>query len=227
MESIKITNCYLHGDYEAKVISVLGTSITMECPKCKEDRVEAERIEEIARLKKVEQERFLIWINKSNIPQIYRNMTDYKSLEAQPKYEYDFKKNLVITGGVGTGKTMFVSWLAIQAIRNKSTVRYMYASDLAQKVKASWGSRELTEDDVINEFINCDLLILDEIGRVEYNDYLFKVFDGRYNKSKPTVILGNIDAIEVPKILGEAIASRLRVNVKALSFGKEDKRLIK
>lgn len=227
METIKIVNCHLHGDYEAKVLTVLGTNIVLECPKCKEARVEAERIEEIARLKKVEQERFSIWINKSNIPQIYRNMTDYKSLETQPKYEYEFKKNLVITGGVGTGKTMFVSWLAIQAIRNKSTVRYMYASDLSQKVKASWNSKEINEDDVISELVNCDLLILDEIGRVEYNDYLFKVFDGRYNIGKPTIILGNIDVIEIPKILGEAIASRLRVNVKALSFGKEDRRVIK
>lgn len=227
MKTIKIANCHLHGDYEAKVISVLGTSITMECPKCKEERIRFENKQEESRLLMVEQERFSMWINRANIPAIYKNLEEYNQLAGQPKYEYDFKKNLVITGGVGTGKTMYASWLAIQAIRNKMTVRYMYASDLAQKVKASWGSRELTEDDVINEFVNCDLLILDEIGRVEYNDYLFKVFDGRYNKSKPSIILGNIDAIEVPKILGEAIASRLRVNVKALSFGKEDKRLIK
>lgn len=224
---MEIVNCSKHGDYEAKVLSVLGTNIIMECPKCKEVRIEEEQREEKARLERVEQERFTLWVNRSSIPAIYKNLEEYNQLSGQPKYEYDFKKNLVITGGVGTGKTMYASWLAIQAIKNKMTVRYMYASDLAQKVKASWGSREVTEDDVINEFVNCDLLILDEIGRVEYNDYLFKVFDGRYNKSKPTIILGNIDAIEVPKILGEAIASRLRINVKALSFGKDDKRLIK
>ena len=103
-------------------------------------------------------------------------------------------------------------------------VRYLYANEIEKRVKSSWGTN-LTEDDIIEQYIECDLLILDEIGRIQYNDYLFKVFDGRYMNQKPVILIGNIDVKEIPKILGDAIASRLRTNVQAICFGTEDLRI--
>ena len=148
----------------------------------------------------------------------------FTPLEAQKTINYNYDKNLVIVGGVGSGKTMYACWLGLEAINRHKTVRYILASDLERKIKDTWGSKLLSEREVTDEYINCDLLILDEIGRATYNDYIFKVIDGRYNNELPTILLGNIETSEIGKVLGEAIASRLRTNVKVLSFGTTDLR---
>lgn len=226
METIKELICERHGQYIAKVIQCLGTEIVMKCPKCKEEDKAREEAEKKIEENRANKERIAIWINKANLPMIYRGLAEFAPLETQRKaiLDYDFKKNLIIYGSVGTGKTMYASWLGIQAIKKGLTTRYLYANEIEKKAKASWGTN-LTEDDFLEQYIDCDLLILDEIGRVQYNDYLFKVFDGRYMNNKPIILLGNIEISEIPKILGEAIASRLRTNIKAISFGTEDIRI--
>ena len=221
----KQMTCKIHGSYTAKVINVLGTEIVMKCPKCKEIEDAKKQKEAEFEAKKKEAERIALWLDKSGLPPIYRNIENFEFKPAQMALkDYDFKKNLVLYGGVGTGKTMVASYIGVKAIRNNLTVRYLYANEIEKRVKSSWGSTYVTEDDIIDQFVNCDLLVLDEIGRVVYNDYLFKVFDSRYMNHKPTVIIGNIDVKEIPNILGEAIASRLRTNVQAVCFGVGDMR---
>lgn len=221
----KEMTCPKHGNYTAKVIQCLGTEIVMKCPKCKEEESKIKELEDEAEKERLNKERQAIWIAKSNIPALYRGLKEFIPLEAQRKaiIDYDFKKNLIIYGSVGTGKTLYASWLGLEAIKKNLTVRYLYANEIEKKAKASWGTN-LTEDDFLEQYITCDLLILDEIGRVQYNDYLFKVFDGRYMNGKPTIMLGNIEISDVPKILGDAIASRLRSNIKAICFGTDDLR---
>lgn len=219
--------CEKHGKYMSKVINILGKEIVSSCPVCKKEYDEKEEKYQ-KRKKEIEEiERILAWIKVSNLPEIYRNIENINLFDNQKSLEkFDFKKNLIIYGGVGTGKTMIASYLGLKAIKNNMTVRYLFADDLEKKVKTSWKTN-LTEQDILNIFIDCDLLILDEIGRVEYNNYLFKLFDGRYTKNKQTIIMGNIEITEIPKILGEAIASRLRSNVKVVCFGTEDFRGLK
>ena len=219
-----MANCEKHGEYEAKTIKCLGLEITMSCPKCSEENSKAELEREEYERNRAEIARISLWTEKANIPTLYNGLTKFDPLEAQKTIDYNYRQNLVIVGGVGTGKTMYASWIGLMAIHKGLTVRYLYASDIATRVKDTWSSKVLSEKDVIDELINCDILILDEIGRVEYNDYLFKVIDGRYQKIRPTILLGNIEAKELPKILGDAISSRLRKNVKVLSFGDTDLR---
>lgn len=216
--------CEKHGEYKGKIVKCLGIEIAMKCPKCKEEEDIAKQKEQERLAAIAEAERIAIWLNKSGIPNIYKGLDNFVLKDTQkPLEKYDFKKNLVLYGGVGTGKTMVASWLAYKAIKNNMRVRYLYANEIDKKAKSSWGTN-LTEDDILEQFIDCDLLILDEIGRVQYNDYLFKVFDGRYMNNKPTILIGNIDIKEIPKILGEAISSRLRVNVSAVCLGTQDMR---
>jgi len=217
-------NCEKHGEYEARTMKCLGIEIKMSCPKCAEEKAEEDRQREEIERNRSEMERISLWTVKANIPMLYRGLTKFDALEAQKTIDYNYNNNLLIVGGVGTGKTMYACWLGLMAIRKGLTVRYVYANDVATKVKDTWSSKVFGERDVIDDLINCDLLILDEIGRVEYNNYLFSVFDGRYMNGKPTILLGNIEAKEIPNILGEAISSRLRSNIKVLSFGTTDLR---
>lgn len=221
----KEMTCPKHGNYASKVIQCLGIEVAMRCPKCKKEEDAAREQEEVREKQRADIERQTIWINKSGIPIIYRGLKEFKPLATQTKaiLDYDFKKNLIVYGSVGTGKTMYVCWLGLEAIKKNLTVRYLYANEIEKKAKASWGT-SLSEDDFLSQYIDCDLLILDEIGRVQYNDYLFKVFDGRYMNGKPIILLGNVELLDIPKILGDAISSRLRTNIKAICFGTVDQR---
>lgn len=218
--------CEIHGKFESKRKVVLGLAIDQSCPKCQEIEKE-QRVKQEAEIRMQEKiARISIMVNNSGLPKKYRNFKGFEFKESQKMIkDFDFKHNLIIYGGVGTGKTMLASYLGLRAIYDKNlTVRYLYASDIAQIAKATWGTKK-TEDEALAEFINCDILILDEIGRCEYSDYIFKVFDARYLENKITILLGNVNIKEIPNILGEAIASRLRENVKAISFGQEDLRV--
>ena len=217
--------CKTHGDFKGRAIMCLGLKIEPVCPMCQKESDDAEAREIAMREEYDKNGRIIVWAERANIPEIYRNKNAITPHGSQSDaLSYNFDKNLILVGSVGTGKTMIASHLGIKAIYQHKTVRYLCASDIATRVKDTWGSKVLSEMEVIDDLINCDLLILDEIGRCEYNEWIFKVLDGRYMKQKPTILAGNIEAKELPNILGEAIASRLRTNVKVVSFGSLDQR---
>lgn len=215
--------CKIHGEYPLSVIKVLGTEIERGCPHCTKEQREKERLEAIRAETHANALKIENGLNIANIPPRYRNL-DFKPKSAQMRAIFEVDSNLLVTGGVGTGKTAYVSYLARKWIEKGESVRYMLASELIGEIRESWGKQYTCETKVIRELSTCDWLILDEIGRCEYSDYLFRVIDGRYQNGKYTVVIGNIEASEIPRILGEAIASRLRENIKAVNFGKEDLR---
>lgn len=221
----KTFTCERHGDFEARAIVCLGIVITPTCPLCQKELDDAEAREVAEREEYDRNGRITVWAERAKLPKMYRRrepmIPNSDQVEA---LNYAFDRNLIIVGSVGTGKTMVASHLGMKAIEQHKTVRYLYASDIATRVKDTWGSKVLSEMEVINDLIDCDVLILDEIGRCEYNEWIFKVLDGRYMEQRPTIFTGNIDVKELPKILGDAIASRLRTNVKVITFGETDQR---
>lgn len=225
MELEKFT-CEKHGDFEGRAIMCLGLKIEPSCPICQKELDDAEARDLAMREEYDRNGRITLWAETANIPKMYRNQREITpNVNQADALNYNFDKNLILVGSVGTGKTMIASTLGMKAIAQHKTVRYLYASDIATRVKETWGSKVLSEKEAIDDLINCDLLILDEIGRCEYNEWIFKVLDGRYMEQKPTIFLGNIEAKELPRILGDAIASRLRTNVKVITFGETDHRI--
>lgn len=216
--------CSKHGAYQAKTICILGQDITMPCPECRKEEEKLRAQIEQRKAKQKEKERITYSIGKSGIPPIYRNLDNFKFRNSQKGLEnYDYKTNLILYGGIGTGKTMAASYIGIKAIKQGLTVRYLYANEIDKRIKSTWGTK-MTEEEAMCPLLKCDVLILDEIGRVEYSDNLFKVFDSRYTNNKPIILLGNIDVKNIPSIFGDAIASRIRSSVQAVYFGAEDLR---
>lgn len=225
MEEItKLCSCEKHGEYIARITNVLGLEIVQACTICTLEERELDKEREAKAKQQFKMQRIALEIEKANLPKKYSTLKDFEFKASQEAIkDYKYNSNLILYGTTGSGKTMIASYLALKAIYNGKTVRYLYASDIEKKAKESWGTK-YNEDDMLAPYINCDILILDEIGRVQYNDYLFKVLDSRYLDEKITILLGNVNVKEIPKILGEAIASRLRENVQAISLGTEDYR---
>ncbi len=122
-------------------------------------------------------------------------------------------KNLIFFGNNGLGKTYLLSALANSLMDLGKTIVYQSAPVLLEKIKRL----SFTNDsESLNELIeNCDLLIIDDLGKDYITDYtkstLFNIINIRYNRKKPIAISTNLDLREgeIEGAYGSAIQSRL------------------
>lgn len=128
-------------------------------------------------------------------------------------------ENIVIQGGVGTGKT----GAAIAALRELfftgSSILYWSLPDLMDALRAEEFSRTKGDDPArpvptMGQLTNVDVLLLDDMGTERptayVTDRLFLIVDKRYGEGKPTVVTTNVVGGGFEKYLGDRIASRLR-----------------
>ena len=200
-------------EYQPREFSIGGHSITMfgDCPKCAEKlraklakEAEQEQIRE-------ENERILRWIKNANFPPIYANLRGYEPKTDAQAIEWDYTKPLLFVGVTGCGKTMRACWLAIVGIwQYKKTARYIDHSALISRIEAAKNFKSFQDvDATIKEFVECDILIIDELDKQPYTNHLFRVLDGRYGANRPTIFLSNAKPEEIKLIFGDALYSRL------------------
>jgi len=123
-----------------------------------------------------------------------------------------WNKNLFIIGGNGTGKTHLAMCLA------KDGATYCLVPELFRTVREN----QDIEQETIDEYGECDLLILDEVGRQKGTDFernlFFEIIDKRWNNMLPTTLIGNIDKIEFAELYGTATLDRLRPETVELNW---------
>lgn len=195
------------------------TECTLETQNKLEARAKAER-------EKEEAERAVMWIERSGIPKRYRDMTEFVPRNPSQNITWDFRRSLIFSGGTGNGKTMLACYIALCGIRMyRKTARYTTHADMISLIKSTWSSKIVSEEQIVSDLVSCDVLILDEIDKQPYTEYLFRVLDGRYNEERPTIIIGNATGDQIKQVLGEALVSRLRQQGAAFKqFAKIDYR---
>lgn len=138
-----------------------------------------------------------------------------------------FSKNIIIIGGVGTGKThLAYSLLNTLAEKHKSAyyehlewyddtkIMYSTLKEIVDYIRMSWTSD--FEKAFVRKYETCPLLIIDEIG-VQYGTEserieLYSIFNGRYENCLPIIAISNNSLTELQKILGQRIYDRLTDN---------------
>ena len=137
--------------------------------------------------------------------------------------------SIVLSGSVGTGKTHLSSAVANQLALSGYTSCLRTVSELVQSVRDGWNrANGKTSSQVIDEYVEFDLLIIDEFGvQSGTNNELNIVFDivnARYAEQKPIMALTNLTEEQFKHSMGERIHDRLTHNGALLTMDWESYR---
>ena len=102
------------------------------------------------------------------------------------------RKNLIVAGPPGTGKSMMVIVVACKAIRAGFSVKYKSAHDIAVELKEARAGKCLSA--YIKKLKACDVLIMEDVVFASFDkstaQSFFSLIDGRYGQ-KTTIITSN------------------------------------
>lgn len=226
MQTLAQAVCPVHGEYQYLPRSKRGTPVEAVCPKCRQEELEKEalsapvvdlqrELELRARAKAAGIPDRFVGMSFSNYETPTENQT--KLLRAAKRYTEKFSEikaagyGMVLLGDYGTGKTLTASLIAKGVIERSYRVVYTEQHLMAVHIRDERRLRH-REKDAINTFAATDLLIVDELGRFcddEARNLLGLVLAQRYNRSLPTILLGNMDKKDMTEYLTDMVVLRL------------------
>ena len=139
-------------------------------------------------------------------------------------------KGLLFIGKTGLGKTHLALSIADVCIKNGFAVVYDSCQNLMRKLEREQFGKEW-DTDLFQTLIDCDLLILDDLGTEFYTSFvasmLYALLNSRISAGLPTIISTNLTTEEVQEKYGDRIFSRIFSSCDILSFRGEDIRIRK
>ena len=144
-------------------------------------------------------------------------------------------KNLFLSGAPGLGKTFLSACIA----RTVSERGFSVVYDTAANIFAQFEAKKFQRDgddarearDETRRYLNCDLLILDDLGSELTTQFtqsaLYELMNTRLVAGKATVISSNLSMEEAARRYSPQIASRLEGEYHSLHFFGDDIRLLK
>jgi DNA replication protein DnaC len=142
------------------------------------------------------------------------------------------RRNLVIAGPIGTGKTHLAIALGIEATRRRMRVAFFRTADLVRMLVEARDQRQLGL--LLRRLQKVRLLILDELGFVPFDrqggELLFNVIADRYERGS-VALTTNLNFSEWPRVFGDdeklttALLDRLAHHAVILTTRGESYRL--
>lgn len=157
-----------------------------------------------------------------------------KVLAECESFVYDFKKNdnrnLIFSGSTGLGKTFLCNCIAKALLDKGVTVLYQTAFRIIDTVSAYRFASKKTADMKFNYdlLIECDLLIIDDLGTEMMNSFtnteFFNIINTRLLENKKTIISTNFTLEQLESNYSNRISSRIFGYYKFIEFIGEDLR---
>lgn len=143
-------------------------------------------------------------------------------------------RNITFIGNTGVGKTFLAKSVAKSVMASGETVIFMTSFNLNNEFLKSHLSSELDKIKSLQNFICCDLLVIDDLGSEPMlknvtKEYLLILINERLAKNKATIITTNLQPEDIIKIYGQRFASRIfdKHNSAIINFTGKDLRMSK
>lgn len=165
----------------------------------------------------------------------YANMREIHTYCRQYVSQFGSRyENLLFYGGTGIGKTFLSNCIAKELLDHSFSVIYLTAIqffDIFSQYTFENDSEDHTSDDMLPFILDCDLLIIDDLGTELSNSFtnskLFYCLNERATRKKPVLISTNLTLDKINQIYSERIFSRLSSSFTLLKFYGEDIRIKK
>lgn len=140
--------------------------------------------------------------------------------------------NMMFVGGTGLGKTHISTALARSIIEKGYNVIYETATNIfADFENDRFRDRFGGEEPVSSKYMECDLLIIDDLGTEVVTNFtvscLYNLINTRLNKKLPIILNTNLNSSEIKRVYNDRITSRLFGSFEIKLFKGTDIRKIK
>lgn len=166
-----------------------------------------------------------------NSPSPYEVMS--KIFNFCKRYAMDFtpkSKSILMKGATGLGKTHLSLAVANEVINKGYSVIYVSAPSILSKLeKEHFSNSNNKEEETLNALLDCDLLIIDDLGTEFINNFsvteIYNIFNSRLLQGKPVIINTNLTLKEIESNYSQRFLSRLAGCAVKLDFIGRDVRI--
>lgn len=142
--------------------------------------------------------------------------------------------NLLLYGDTGVGKTFLSHCIAKELLDSSHTVLYLAAIDFFEFLESRQfdpAMRYEEKDAMLSYILDCDLLILDDLGTELTNGFtntqLYHVIEARLLQNRATIISTNLSIGELNDLYTERVFSRIMSNYQCMKLIGDDIRFKK
>ncbi len=142
-------------------------------------------------------------------------------------------QNLFIYGTVGTGKSFLSMCVANELLKKGHSVIYFSSIELFKLISDYSFDAKFKQElrGIYDDFYNCELLIIDDLGTERTNQFVLSEFFSCLNerdlRKKSTIVTTNLSLEELQAIYSDRIFSRVTSNYKLLKLSGQDIRKLK
>lgn len=220
--------CNLHGRYTQTKYFIDDVLVdTSPCPECHKimEQKEKQLSDERRRLERIERRLANSNISTEYLEKTFQNFNvankdDERVLDIAMRYFNNWEKvkekglGLLFYGSCGTGKSHLASAILHSLITDKDTYGQIWnVRDLLERVRQTWSEYDSSRDDVLSEFRNMPLLIIDELGvqsgTENERDVLHSIIAYRVANKKNTILITNLNLKDLLVLLGDRLLDRI------------------